>query len=164
MKELVEKLTSYNLFNYLLPGTVFSVLADSVTGYSFIQANLFIAFFAYYFTGLVISRIGSLILEPILRKIGFVKFAPYDDFVRCSEQDKKLEVLSEANNSYRTLATVFVALGILKFAELIFDHTKIPEWTAHISLSIFLLGLFLFSFRKQTTYIKNRIDCNRGVE
>lgn len=162
MKELAEKLSSYNLFNYLLPGTVFSVLADTFTEYTFIHENLFVAFFIYYFTGLVISRIGSLTLEPLFRKIGFVKFAPYEDFIRCSDQDKKLEVLSEANNTYRTLATVFVSLGVLKLVELLFDHPKIPAWTAPLGLCVFLLGLFIFSYRKQTAYIKSRIDHNRG--
>lgn len=162
MKDIVEKLTSYNLFNYLLPGTVFSVLADRFTVYSFIQENLFVAFFAYYFTGMVISRIGSLTLEPLLRKTGFVKFAPYEDFVLCSAEDKKLEVLSEANNTYRTLATVFLSLGVLKIAEFALGHPNVPEWAEPLSLCSLLLILFLFSYRKQTAYITKRITRKRG--
>lgn len=67
MKEILDKLTSYNLFNYLLPGVVFAVLASKVTRFTLIQQDLVAGAFLYYFIGLVISRFGSLILEPILK-------------------------------------------------------------------------------------------------
>ena len=158
MKELIEKLTSYNLFNYLLPGTVFSVLADSFTSYSFIQSDLFVAFFAYYFVGLVISRIGSLVLEPTLRKMGFVSFAPYSDFVRASATDPKLDALSESNNTYRTIAAVFLVLGVLKLIDIILHHFSAPSWLPPLLLCLFLFFLFLAAYRKQTAYIKKRVQ------
>lgn len=161
MKDLVEKLTSYNLFNYLLPGTVFSALADHLTAYNFIQPDLFVAFFVYYFTGLVISRIGSLALEPFLKKIRFVKFTPYEEFVRCSAKDKKLDVLSEANNSYRTLATVFLALAALKLVELFLGSWSASTWVAPVVMGLFLFALFLLSYRKQSSYITKRISANK---
>ena len=161
MQELLEKLTSYNLFNYLLPGTVFSVLAETFTGYSFIQKDLFIAFFAYYFTGLVISRIGSLILEPCLRKLHFVTFAPYSDFVQYAATDKKLEVLSEVNNTYRTLTAAFVVLGLLKLIEMLLVHFSAAPWLPPQLLCIFLFALFALAYRKQTAYIKQRIESHK---
>jgi len=158
MKDFLEKLSSYNLFNYLFPGVIFSFLADRFTAYPFVQSDLLIAFFVYYFTGLVISRLGSLILEPLLRKTGFVEFAPYEDFVRCSRDDDKLDVLSEANNMYRILTTVFISLGILKVAELTFEYFNVRGWVPPVSLWVFLLILFLFAYRKQTEYITRRIN------
>jgi hypothetical protein len=161
VNDLIEKLTSYNLFNYLLPGTVFTVLADSFTHYHFIQSDLFLAFFTYYFAGMVISRLGSLVVEPCLKKFKFVTFAPYKDFVRCSTNDKKLDILSEANNTYRTIATVFIALGILKIAELLLNHFSTPEWLPPLLLCAFLFTLFLMAYRKQTKYIKSRVEANQ---
>jgi hypothetical protein len=158
VNDLIEKLTPYNLFNYLLPGTVFSYLASSFTDYTFIQSDLFVAFFAYYLTGMVISRVGSLIIEPFLKKYGFIKFAPYSDFVRCSKIDDKLNVLSEANNTYRTITTLFISLGALKVVELILARFSAPEWLPPLALCIFLFGLFLMAYRKQTSYIKKRIE------
>lgn len=58
MKEILEKVSSYNLFNYLLPGTVFVFVLSKISGYNFIQKDLLIGAFLYYFIGLVISRIG----------------------------------------------------------------------------------------------------------
>lgn len=158
MNDLIDKLTSYNLFNYLLPGTIFSVLADSFTRYQFIQSDLFAAFFAYYFAGMVISRLGSLVIEPCLKKFKFVEFAPYNDFVRCSRIDEKIDVLSEANNTYRTITTLFISLGALKLVELILDRFSAPEWLPPLTLCIFLFGLFLMAYRKQTSYIRKRVE------
>ena len=113
MKELIDKLSSYNIFNYLLPGTVFAGLGDTITSYSLIQDNILIALFLYYFIGLIISRIGSLTLEPILKWIKFVKFAPYEDFVKASKLGPKIEIFSEQNNMYRSLCMLSIALILL---------------------------------------------------
>lgn len=158
MKELVDKLSSYNIFNYLLPGIVFVVLADVTTSFKFVQKDIVLGVFLYYFIGLIISRIGSIILEPILRLIKFVNFASYADFVSASKEDKSLEVLSEANNMYRTLCSVLLLLITL----IIFDwfssyFSFLRRWST--TLLIFgLLVLFLFSYRKQTQYITKRIQ------
>jgi len=110
MKEIIEKLSSYNIFNYLLPGIVFSILTSKFTSTNLIFDNLIIGAFLYYFIGLVISRVGSVIIEPLLKRIKFLKFADYKDFVSVSKTDNKLEILSEANNMYRTFVSMFSIL------------------------------------------------------
>ena len=47
---------------------MFSVLGDALTSFKFIQSDIVIGAFYYYFVGLIISRIGSLAIEPILKK------------------------------------------------------------------------------------------------
>jgi hypothetical protein len=160
MKELLDKMSSYNLFNYLFPGILFAVLSKEITTYSFLQENLIIGVFIYYFIGLVVSRIGSLIIEPILKKLSFLKFADYKDFISASQKDSKIELLSEINNMYRTLSSLFILLILLKVYELI--ESKLPilkDWNSYILLAL-LLFMFLFSYRKQTTYIIKRIKSN----
>src|SRR5690242_15561755 len=112
MKDLLDKLSSYNLFNYLLPGTIFVAGAERVTNYRFRSDSIVIDLFAYYFIGLVISRLASLVVAPLLEKIEFVKFAPYPDYISASDKDAKIDVLSEQNNTYRTLAALFLALPL----------------------------------------------------
>jgi hypothetical protein len=158
MKELLDKLSAYNLFNYLLPGTLFVAVAQRITSHTFHHDNIVVQLFAYYFIGLVISRIGSLTVEPALRAIGFVKFAPYQDFVRVSKLDPKVELLSEQNNMFRTLAALFVALLGYKIADATVLHFGIPRivsWTVGL---IALFILFLFAYQKQTRYIRQRIE------
>lgn len=158
MKEILEKLTTYNLFNYLLPGVLFVVSLDMLTSYSLIQKDLILGAFVYYFAGLVISRFGSLVVEPILKKMSFLKFANYADFVSASKQDSKIETLSEANNMYRTFTAMLVLLLLLKTYDLVAIKLPILNEYGFGTLVILLLVMFLFSYRKQTAYIVKRIN------
>lgn len=160
MKEILDKLSSYNLFNYLLPGIIFVVLVSKVTHYSFMQQDIIIGAFLYYFIGLVISRFGSLVIEPFLKWFSFLRFTDYKDFVSASKKDDKLELLSEVNNTYRTLSSLFILLFSLKLYEKIEGRFSIlKEWSA-IILMMLLLIIFLLSYIKQTSYITKRIKAS----
>lgn len=163
MKELLDKLSSYNIFNYLLPGVLFAVLLDKFTTYSLIQDNVIIGAFVYYFIGLVVSRFGSLVIEPILKKTSFVKFAPYAHFVAASKSDSTLEILSEVNNMYRTLASMLVLLllcSVYNSVEAALPFLK--PWDRY-TFTILLLIMFLVSYRKQTGYVSKRIEADRKL-
>lgn len=161
MKDLLDKLSSYNLFNYLFPGILFAVFSEKTTSYKFLQENLAIGVFVYYFIGLVISRIGSLLIEPIFKKFSVLKFADYKDFVAASKKDSKIETLSEVNNMYRTLSSMFLLLLFLKLYESILSTVPmLKNWNPHL-LIVGLLTLFLMSYKKQTSYITKRIESNR---
>ncbi|MBU4315574.1 hypothetical protein KJ673_04205 [Patescibacteria group bacterium] len=160
MKDILSKLSSYNLFNYLLPGVIFVAGASKFTHYSFVQQDIIIGLFLYYFIGLVISRFGSLTIEPFLRRLSFLRFADYKDFVAASKKDEKLELLSEVNNTYRTLCSLFALLLLLKVYERIEDRfTALKDWSG-IILVVLLLIMFLFAYRKQTLYVIKRIKEN----
>jgi hypothetical protein len=159
MNILLEKLSSYNIFNYLFPGVVFVVIAESLTAFSFIQKNIVLGLFLYYFIGLVISRIGSLIIEPFLKRIRFIIFEEYPDFVNTSKMDKKIELFSEINNMYRTLCSLFFLLIATRiYEEIAIAMPVIDKWSMEI-LTVSLFFLFVFSYRKQTIYITKRIKC-----
>lgn len=160
MKDIINKLSSYNLFNYLLPGILFAFLAEKTTHYSFIQQDILIGIFLYYFIGLVVSRIGSLVIEPLLRNLKFLKFADYKDFVIASKKDEKIEILSEQNNSYRTICSLFFLQILLKIFEISQNwFPALKKWD-YIILLVLLFFLFLFSYRKQTNYISKRIKAS----
>jgi hypothetical protein len=158
MKEIFDKLSSYNLFNYLLPGVVFVIVAKQFTGYDFIQKDLAVGAFAYYFIGMVISRFGSVIVEPILRGISFVKFSDYKRFIPASKKDEKINLLSEVNNTYRTLISMFLVLGLLKLYHWIEEQFHLTYNLGYYIGGTILLITFLFAYRKQTTYITERVD------
>jgi hypothetical protein len=161
MKDLLEKLSPYNIFNYLLPGVVFAVFVDAYTGYAIIQKDIILGAFLYYFIGLVISRIGSLILEPLLKRIYFVRFSEYSDFVAASRVDPKLEVLSEANNMYRTLSALFLLLCTIKaYEKLSIAFPVVGHWGNRVLVAS-LLMMFLFGYRKQAQYISRRVEATK---
>ena len=162
MEKLLAKLSSYNLFNYLLPGIIFSILLENITSYSIMHKDIMIEAFLAYFIGLIISRISSLVVEPILKKIKFIKFFEYKDFVLASEKDKKIELLSELNNMYRVFISLFFILITIVLYEK-FLQDMFVEYTSYIVI-IGLLILFLFSYRKQTSFIINRIEIFKDKE
>ena len=161
MNVILEKLSSYNLFNYLLPGIIFVVIANKITHYNFIKDDIVIGLFLYYFIGLVISRFGSLVIEPVLKYFSFVKFRDYKDFIAASKKDEKIELLSEVNNTYRTLSAMFILLLLLKVYEKIEGKFPIFKEGSAILLILLLLITFILSYKKQTSYITKRIKANQ---
>ena len=161
MKEILEKISSYNLFNYLLPGALFAAFAEWTTDYKIIQDDIVIGLFLYYFIGLVISRIGSLLIEPLMRFVKFVKFSEYADFVIVSKDDTKLDTLSEVNNTYRTLCSLFICLLLTKLVAFMAAKFSISTTVTGYSVFGLLLLLFAFAYRKQTDYITKRIDAKK---
>jgi len=161
MKDIIDKLSSYNLFNYLFPGIVFVVLADAITDYSFIQQDVILGLFLYYFVGLVISRVGSLVVEPLLKWTSFLKFVDYKDYVAVTKKDEEVKLLSEVNNTYRTLCACFGLLVLLKLVEVLGRKFFIPQGWELFVLVVILLVIFLFSYQKQTAYVKKRVEANK---
>lgn len=158
MKELLDKLSSYNIFNFLFPGVVFAVLVSHISSYNLVQNDIVIGVFIYYFYGAIISRVGSLILEPVLRKTRVVTFTPYEDFFRALSIDPKLDVLSETNNMYRTICSLLLCITI------VFIYGKLEQNNLFIHAStpfICIIGLFILfilSYKKQTAYIAKRVS------
>lgn len=161
MKELLEKLSSYNIFNYLFPGILFSLIASKISELNLIQSDFMIGVFMYYFVGLIISRLGSLVIEPMLKKVNFLKFAKYEDFVNVAEKDRKLEILSETNNMYRTIIAMFLLLILVKIYFLIASKwTLLNDYWNWLLIGLLLI-MFVFSYRKQTNYITKRIKLSK---
>ena len=164
MKEILEKLTTYNIFNYLLPGALFVVILRMVTGYDLLQKDMLLGVFLYYFIGLVISRIGSLIVEPLLKWIKFVKFAEYVEYAKAEKKDGKIELLSEVNNTYRTITGLFVCLvGVMVYEKMVQRWVWIGKGGNWIGIGL-LMVLFLLAYRKQTEYVKKRVKATQKEE
>lgn len=157
MKDILAKLSSYKIFNYLFPGILFVGLAEQLTSYPFVHDSHLIGLPRYYFIGMLISRIGSLIVEPLLKGTKFVRFADYKAYVAASPLDAKIEHLSEENNMYRTLCSLFIMLIFLKIYEALEGYLA---WIADARGCILLFGfgvLLLFAYRKQTHFVVQRI-------
>ena len=161
MNELLSKLSSYNLFNYLLPGVVFSITVEAWTTYSISRGDLLSDAFVFYFAGLVISRIGSLLVEPALKKLHFVTFVDYPDFVAAAKQDPQIEILSEVNNTYRTILSALLLVLIAKIYSAIEPFCLLMTTLRPYMIAVGLVALFLFSYRKQTQYVAKRVNISK---
>ena len=159
--KLLDKLSSYQILNYLIPGSVYCVLLKHLVGYDIIHFSIVENVIICYFVGMVNSRLGSLILYPILKKTKFIKEAEYPDFVTAEKKDSKVTILSDINNVFRSFANVMLlllcSLGIKNIDCIASFVVGNINWIAIISLLI----LFLFSVRKQTKFVRNRVEANK---
>ena len=159
MEQIFDKISEYNIINYIFPGSVFALLMQKIGTINLIQEDMLLGIFFYYFIGLIISRIGSVIIEPIFRSLKIIIYRDYTLFLNASRRDKKIDVLVEINNMYRTLVSLFLLLSIYKGVILILKKFNInSEEAIEFIIMVGLLILFICSFRKQTAYIASRID------
>ena len=98
-----------------------------------------------------------MVIEPVLRQLGFLRFAPYADFVRAEKLDPKLEVLSETNNMYRTLCALLLTVALVWVYQASAAKWVILQRAAPFVGVAGLLALFAVSYRKQTGYIRQRV-------
>lgn len=120
------------------------------------------------------SRIGSVIIEKMLRKIKiknkitrqkeeFLIFSTYEEYVEATEKKPFIAKISEIRNTYRTLSAVFVVAFFIKLYDwLLVDrlngiNNQTNTWIIVIMLALLSI-LFVFSFRKQAAYIRERIE------
>jgi hypothetical protein len=162
MNELLTKLSSYNIFNYLVPGSLFSIAAKRLGIVDLTDQDLATNLLTFYILGMIVSRIGSLFIEPLMKKMKFVDYAPYGDFVRASQKDLKIEVLVEVSNTYRTLASAFICL-IGGFALRCASGVEALASAWMIAITLLALALvFLGSYCKQSSYVKKRVRAIQG--
>ncbi len=158
MGEFLAKLSSYNLFNYLLPGAVFMFFATQLGIWELADVNIVVELFLYYFVGMTISRVGSVLIEPIFTSMKIVHYAEYNHYLDAKDSDPQIEILLEQNNTYRTITALFLLLGVAYGLDRLVVGNYVSEVTLGWSLFVGLFVLYVFAFRKQTTYIKRRVD------
>lgn len=167
-KQIVGKISSYNIFNNLYPGIIFCYLLKLMFNTDILSNNWFENLIIFYFVGMVLSRVGSLVIETIMKTIKLkqkplIKYAPYSDYEKASANETFIKTMLEVNNTYRTLLACFVCAFVYKICISInevlvyFKCTFLQdnvEWLILIALII----LFASSYMKQTTLIRKRVE------
>jgi hypothetical protein len=158
VNDLFAKLSSYNLFNNLLPGALYCTACTYLGMLSLDTSNLAGLLLTYYFVGLVIGRIGSVVIEPLVFALKWVRYSTYKNYVQASKTDAKIDILVETNNTYRALlSTSICLLGTLLAAWLraYLPPNPVIDRTAAL---VGLMVLFFLAFRKQASYIRRRVE------
>ena len=163
IEDVLKKLDEYRIFNYILPGAVFAFFGSKLTSAQFLQADIFAAFFLYYFLGMTISRIGSA-LEAVLVKLRLIKLAPYEEYCRASKVDAKIDKLNGERNTFRTLAALPLVLGLLAGYMAICERCGV---SVEAQAAGGLCGLFIlygFATIQRTKYVRNRVGFQQPKE
>ena len=164
MEKILEKMDSYNILNNLFPGVVLDYLFEKMLNIDLVQGSIIENLFLYYFLGMLISRVGSLIIEPLCRKIRWVKYADYGEYIKACNIDKKVDTLSEVNNSYRTIFSGFIITIFAKIYLIITEKINTSFEFNKFMILLVLTVLFAFTYKKQTKYVADRVKKVNATE
>lgn len=157
---MFDKLDAYNLVANLVPGAALTYALHfskfPTPPPTEIGAFLLVAFVA----GVTANRLGSLILDPFLRRSKFLKEKDYRSFLMREKGDPKLDALVANSGLYRTFFMAgFVYLIALLASPLI---TTVSSQALFVAFVIAGMVVFLFALRKEDGYIHSRIEADRA--
>nr|WP_027871571.1 hypothetical protein [[Eubacterium] cellulosolvens] len=159
MERILDKISEYTVINNIFPGAIFVYMVDMLCKIKVQSDSILIMVFVYYFLGVVLSRIGSIVVEPILKKCKILKHAKYEDFVVAEKKDDKIQTLLGVGNMYRTLIATVVMLLLTKGAIEIAKISSSIKFLIIVVSIICLMLLLILAYVKQTNYIRKRVEC-----
>lgn len=163
-QQLIDKLSQYSFLTNILPGAVLIIVLKYIVGYDIIiDGNWFLTGVMFYFAGMVCNRFSSLLIKPLLEALHIVKSLPYKTYIEGEKKDKKIITLNTDNNAYRTYIAVFCISLLAYFYRRILCQIDFFVDYQYVILIILLIVLFVFSYRKQTKYIRERIEADSNA-
>lgn len=158
MEKLLEKISSYEILNNLIPGSLFGILLPFFVpvvypGWSSLE-KLIIA----YIAGIIISRFGSLVITPLFLKCKFITHSLYENYIVASERDNKIDIFNSTSNMYRSLLSAFILLGVSCVLYRIQVYFAIPQSIFIFSGLLTLIILMAYAYKKQTQFVSKRVD------
>ena len=159
MDSLLSLLNEYELFNSIFPGIIFLYFLNLQNYIPILdKIDIYEKLFLYYFIGLIISRIGSLFLEPFFLKLKIIKFADYTKFLKAEEKDNKISIFVLVNNMYRSFIIVFLFNFIYLLYLILQNNFLFCAFMPKLLYISFFFFLFVYSYKKQTEYIRKRVE------
>ena len=157
MESLLSKISAYHLISYALTGLILCGVYFFAHGID-PKSHPIVIFGVVYVVGLAVSRVGSIFIERILRGIGFVKYAKYEDFVRAEIDDPKVSGLAEQSAFYRTLSTGFLLLTLVSIVD--GKPEQVTLFSGWLETLVYgsLTCLFALSYRKQSNFVAKRVE------
>lgn len=82
-----------------------------------IQKDILFGLVIYCFVSMLVSRVGSLILDPVLPALELIRFSDHAAYVVASRSDSLFQALLETCNTFRSIMTVAVCfVSVIVFA------------------------------------------------
>ncbi len=161
MDKIFEKIEQYDIFNSLIPGVMYTFWVKRLYGKDLGADGVVEYLVVCYLLGIIISRFGSVCVEYILKDmLKFVNYADNSDYIEAEAKDpiKKITKLNMINNMYRSLLAMAVLVGATGLWILITSHCMLLKSCEKVLIVLFLVLLFAFSYRKQTEYVRKRVE------
>lgn len=157
VSQILEKFSNYQFMNNLIPGALFCVILPLLTRYDLMGDNMWFNLAIVYFSGIVMSRFGSIVIEELFKKWHIVTFESYPRYIDASAKDEFIKTLSMENNMYRTFISLFVLLLLSKLSDWLASVWVFGDKNIAWILCIIMLSIFIGAYIKQTRTIVKRI-------
>lgn len=152
LKSLSEKLSAYQLFNFIYPGAVFlGILSYKGVPLGMLK-GIWWFLLASYFLGMTISRFGSIVIESICLKFGWIEKYDIKRYADNIAKNSFTAILLELTNFYRTICS----MGILLFLCTIFKYQQ-DDKCCMLFVEVLFVLLFGISFIKQHHYLEDKL-------
>jgi hypothetical protein len=157
ISKLIDRISDYHFLNNIIPGALFCVVLPYVSHYNLMGENVWYNLVVLYISGICISRLGSVVIEWLYKKIHIINFESHDRYAKAAAKAPFIKTLSMENNMYRTLIAVFVSLLLAKLSDWIGSVCVIWSENFQWILCLLLLVLFSLAYSKQTKYVVKHI-------
>ena len=153
MSELLSKISSYNLYNYLLVGFVYNMLLCHYTQLGYVDESILKTLIVCYVMGLFIAKLASLFLEPLLIRLHwnnkkFLKWRNKNEYLEASFKDAKIPILLEEANVCRNIAmAIFVFFICLLYDKYVSIY--ISMIVAECLFYVIAFFICIFSYKKK---------------
>lgn len=158
ISKIVALIENFYLATYIIAGSAVGI-GLNMFGIPFFTDEILISVGRCYFTGMVASRLSSLLIEPLCEYLKIIKREPYEKYLKAEAKDTngKLISMSKVSGLYCAMTSASMIVLVTGIVLLICNINMWRDyiWSLIISLSVFIL--FLLSYRKQTIYVVKRI-------
>ena len=155
MEKIIEKLDSYNLFTNIIPG--YLMLLFNIYYFKLDSLNIIEYIVVAYFIGQTLNRLGSILVGKVLLKFTSEGGLPYDKYITACDNDKKINLLLQERNTYRTFCTLFIVCMIEVIFSKIYKDINISNNAIIFALLAICLIIYSVSYCKYNKYIDDRI-------
>lgn len=113
LSKLIGLLENFYLATYIIAGSAIGI-GFTIMDIEFFYSEFWINIGLCYFAGMIASRLGSLVIEPLCKIFNLIQWEPYERFLEAEKKDQtnKLLSISKLNSTYSTMSAVSLILFI----------------------------------------------------
>lgn len=156
---MFDKLDAYNLVANFVPGAALTY-ALHASGFPSPSPDSLGAFVLVSFVaGVITNRLGSLLVDPVLRsrRVHFLKPKNYQSYVSSEKADPKLETIVANAGLYRTFFTAGLVYLVLRAGNLAVAGFGLGGEAVFFVFVLVGMAVSIFALRKEDDYISVRM-------
>lgn len=157
MNDFIFLLSNLRVVSSIVPGAILCIYINDFLKINILRHETIVNIFIFYAVGVIIGRIGSIVIEPLFESFGIIDKENYPNFIDAEIKNPKVSTIDEISRFYRSMATLMmlIIVGILfEYPMNLYPLTYVLG--GHI-VSVLILILMIKSYSKQSEYTANRI-------